>query len=62
MTPDVKSSILDDFGVQSNDKNPELEVSDHVGISKYKNNLHKVTFQIGLKNFFSLNKSKIVCR
>ena len=44
MTLDVKSSILVDFGVQSNDKNPEFEVNDHVGISKYKNNLHKVTF------------------
>ena len=33
---DVKSSTYIDFNVQSNGKDPKLEVGDHVRISKYK--------------------------
>ena len=51
MKLDVKSSKLIVFGIESNDKNPKFEVGDHVRISKYKKKLHKITFQVGLKNF-----------
>ena len=32
----VKLSAYFDFGVESNDKNPEFEVGGHAGISKFK--------------------------
>ena len=34
---DVNSSTHIDFGVENKDKDPELKVSNHVRISKYKN-------------------------
>ena len=34
---DLKSSTYIDFGVENNDKDPKIEVGDHVIISKYKN-------------------------
>ena len=34
---DVKSSTHIDFGIENNDKDPNLEVGDHARISRYKN-------------------------
>ena len=37
----VKSSTYIDFGIKNNEKNPKFEVSDHVGMSNYKNIFEK---------------------
>ena len=38
---EVQSSTYNDFGIENNEKDPKLEVNDHVRISKYKNNFAK---------------------
>ena len=38
---DVQSSTYNDFGIENNEKDPKLEVDDHVRISKCKNNFAK---------------------
>ena len=48
-----------EFNEDNNKKGPKFEVGDHVKIMKYKK---KVTFQIGLKTFLWLKKSKSLCR
>ena len=34
---DVKSGIYVNIGIENNDKDPKIEVADHVIVSKYKN-------------------------
>lgn len=52
----VKSSIYFEYDVESNDKNPELEVGGHARILKYKIICTKVTLQIGqIKPLLSKN-------
>ena len=48
---DVKSNTSIDCSKEINDKDPKFKIGDIVKISKYKNILQKVTFQIGLKKF-----------
>ena len=48
---DVKSSTYIDFGLRNNETNPNLEVGDHVRISKHNNIYAKVTLDIGLNKF-----------
>ena len=48
---DVKSSKYIYFDKKSNKEDPKFKVGDHVRLSKYKNILQKVTFQIGQKKF-----------
>ena len=48
---DVKSSTYTAPGKEINNKDPKVKVGDNVSISKYKNILQKVMFQIGLKKF-----------
>ena len=56
----VKRNTYIDFDVENNDKNPKLKVGDPVRISKYKQNLQKVTLRIGQKMFLWLEKLKIL--
>ena len=39
---DLNSSTYINFGIENNEKDSKLEVSDQVRISKYKNNLAKL--------------------
>ena len=48
---DVKLSTYTDFAKENNKEAAKFKVGDNVRISKYKNILQKVTFQIGLKKF-----------
>ena len=48
---DVKSSTYIDFGLRNNETNSNLEVGDHVRISKHNNIYAKVTLDIGLNKF-----------
>ena len=48
---DVKSSKYIYFDKKNNKEDPKFKVGDHVRLSKYKNILQKVTFQIGQKKF-----------
>ena len=41
---DVKSDIYVNIGIENNDKDPKIEVGDHVIVSKYKISLQNVTF------------------
>ena len=59
---DVKSSTYIDFNKNDNEEDTKFEVGDHIRMSKYKTFLQKFTFQIVLKNFLCLKKSKILCR
>ena len=59
---DVKSSTYIDSSQEINDKGTKFKIDDIVRISKYKNILEKVSFQIGLKKFLQLQKLKILCR
>ena len=58
---DVKSSTYIDFNKENIKEDLNLKL---LIMSEYKNIeifLHKVTLQIGLKNFFKLRKLKILC-
>ena len=55
---DVKPSMYIDLNKKNNTEGPKFKVGDHVRISKYKNILHYVAFQIGLKNILWLKKVK----
>ena len=59
---DVKSSTYIDSSQEINDKGTKFKIDDIVRISKYKNILEKVSFQIGLKKLLQLQKLKILCR
>ena len=48
---DVKSSTYIDLGLRNNETNSNLEVGDHVRISKHNNIYAKVTLDIGLNKF-----------
>ena len=41
---DVKSGIYVNIGIENNDKDPKIELADHVIVSKYKISLQNVTF------------------
>ena len=47
----VMSNKYVDFCIKNNVKDSKFEVVDHVRISKYKNILQKLMFQISLKKF-----------
>ena len=59
---DVKSSTYIDSSQEINYKGTKFKIDDIVRISKYKNILEKVSFQIGLKKLLQLQKLKILCR
>ena len=48
---DVKSNTYINCRKEINDKDPKFKIGDIVRMSKYKKNLQKVMFQIGLKKF-----------
>ena len=52
---DVNSSTCIDFNVENNDKNPKLEVGDHVRTKI------KISLQIDLKKFLWIKGLKILC-
>ena len=54
----VMSNKYVDFCIENNVKDSKFEVVDHVRISKYKNILQKLMFQISLKKFLWLEKPK----
>ena len=47
----VMSNKYVDFCIENNVKDSKFEVVDHARISKYKNILQKLMFQISLKKF-----------
>ena len=49
---DVKSNTYFDFNKENIKEGPKFKVGNHVRISKCKNILQKVMFQIGLKRLF----------
>ena len=55
---DVKSGNYIEYNVNSNDKDPKLQVGDNVRISKYKNIFAKDILQIGLKKFLGMKELK----
>ena len=59
---DVKPSTYIDSSQEINYKGTKFKIDDIVRISKYKNILEKVSFQIGLKKLLQLQKLKILCR
>ena len=59
---DVKSNTYIDSSQEINYKGTKFKIDDIVRISKYKNILEKVSFQIGLKKLLQLQKLKILCR
>ena len=46
---DVKVDTYIDSGVENNEKDPKVEIDDHVRMSKCKMFLQRVTLQIGLR-------------
>ena len=57
---DVKSNTYIDFNKENIKEGPKFKVGNHVRISKCKNILQKVMFQIGLKRLFWLKQLKIL--
>ena len=55
---DAKTSAYIDFEVESNDKDPKFEVSDHVIISKFENIFAKGYTSDWLEEVFAIKKLK----
>ena len=59
---DVKSNSYVNSSKEINGRDPKFKIGNFIRISKYKKNLEKATFQIGLQKFLWLEKLKTLWR